>query len=165
MDDTTSSGELIDRAAPQPAEPAGELSYLCFWPIGNSRNNLVNFLTPRQQRKHSDLFAAALSCKCCCSGPGTWDTCFHNYLTVALNEDLHRKIWNRAVTAATSSLWQQEVLTCERLWGWNHSVYLHNSQKWLTVAAFGRPSQESSVFMASKRSDLLKMPPKCLSPK
>ncbi len=36
MDCTTSSGRLIDRLSPVPAEPAGELSYLWFCPIGKA---------------------------------------------------------------------------------------------------------------------------------
>lgn len=37
MDCTTGSGKLIDRPDSVPAEPAGELSYLCFWPIGTAQ--------------------------------------------------------------------------------------------------------------------------------
>ena len=46
MDCTTSSGKLIDRAAPVPAEPAGELSYLCFWPIGTAELEKWTSLLP-----------------------------------------------------------------------------------------------------------------------
>lgn len=37
MDCTTGLGKLIDRPDSVPAEPAGELSYLCFWPIGTAQ--------------------------------------------------------------------------------------------------------------------------------
>lgn len=43
---TSSSGRLINRQTSAPAESAGKLSYLCFWPIGTVKVAEWTFLLP-----------------------------------------------------------------------------------------------------------------------
>lgn len=43
---TSSSGRLINRQTSAPAESAGKLSYLCFWPIGTAKVAEWTFLLP-----------------------------------------------------------------------------------------------------------------------